>query len=607
MKQKYWVFALCCGILLLGIFVISSGCGTSTNSSAVSQSAGALQGDWAGVYTEEANGTQLNLKVSIVHKEGSKDFNGTVFINGDQYQVAGYLENNTIQMSFTNDLSTITSNGSHAAGRINGTFKRSTSGNAKMTGAAVTTSGTINIIKFIDIPASVQMGPWLLYSQDNSANQCNMTIRIGSKSSHNPTATVTATDALTGKTYGPSPMVKQGDHEYDSYDVYFVDILQGTISGLPSNKLFTYQIAIKDSKYGTTYVNASFRTPPSWADIQSGAVTSQIFFSYGDNRRNVLETADSLPVVEENIVNSAYSNLLATDPNTQTFIAHNGDGSTLGQNIEIAAGCVVGWKNEWLKSSNDTSDSKGHNLRYHTWLRASLPTFMSAGNHEGKASIAETGFKRGSFGLYGKLMAGIYNGSDSNVTLMDGSDAYDSFTYMTDYGGIRLIVLNTYNCYTSADAGTILAKIKTWINSAYPGGPIILLMHPSLYGSSTAEIGAYWSNVTKLRADLQPLINNKNNVIVISGHVHETARTVQQGVHYYVLGTGGAPDMSGSSDDLESMLNFSSGIKNPLANQFLDYAYGKFSVDYKTRKITADIIDAHTGSDQVVDTITWGY
>ena len=338
-------------------------------------------------------------------------------------------------------------------------------------------------------------------------------------------------------------------------------------------------------------------------------VSNQVFFSFGDNRRLYDSDTDNLPQVEESLIKSSG---LATDPNVQTFLAHNGDATEMGQHIDVMNLITgyrhYGWAHEWLRSANGF-DSKftTNDLRYHTWMRASVPTYMSAGNHEGKDSFGQTSYKRGSFEEYGSLMAGIYRSSDDNVTLKDGTTSYDSYTYMADYGGIRVIVLNTYNCYSVTDAATIKAKIQTWIAGAYSGGPIILLLHPAPYGSDSSEIGDYWDNMTKLNADIQPLINGRKNVIVISGHTHRTARTLQNNVNYYVLGTGGAKDMENTFASW--MLPFSSGLPTPLA----DFAYGKFSVDYKARTITAEIIGAHTGTGGaiadggIVDTQTWSY
>jgi hypothetical protein len=605
MKKLFSAFTNCCRILLVGVFVISVGCGTGDTSLPISSEVGTLHGEWGGVYSEPNSTTKLDFTGNIVHKQGSKDFIGSMSINEEQFDVVGSVENNIVQMTFSNPTSSITYNGKHIAGRISGMFTRSTSDTAKTASATVVTSGDFSLIKFLNVPSAISMGPWLLYTQDNDNNTSNMTIRIGLDQSSS--ATVKVTDTTNEKTYGPFPMdVRDTLRDTIGYSSLGPqDIRQYTFSGLPTNRLFSYTIAVTANKTkAVSTVDASFRTAPSWADIQSGAVPNQVFFSYGDNRRLVTSATDHLPKVEENFIKTSG----VTDSTAQSFLAHNGDASTLGKHLNtLYVARYYGWAHEWLRSANGfDSTYKENDLRYHTWLRASVPTFMSAGNHEYKANILEKSYNRSALHFYGTLMAGVYKDPADNVTLKDGTTSYDSYTYMADYGGIRIIVLNVYNCYSATDAASILSKIQTWIAGAYPGGPVILLLHPSPYGSATSD-GDYWNDVAKLNADIQPLINNKKNVIVISGHTHRTARNLVNDVNYYVLGTGGADDMSSTYEAW--MLPFSSGLKTP----FADFAYGKFTVDYKDRKITAEIIGANSDtkalipSGGIVDTNTWYY
>ena len=623
--KLFWILKRCCCILLLGVLFLSAGCSDGDNSLPVSSEVGILHGPWGGVHSEASSSGNPNIKVDIVHAKGSKDFSGSISIDEELFHVVGSLENNIIQMTLTSPTSSIKYNGTYSAGRINGTFTRSNAGPSTARARAMTPNGSFGLIKFLTVPQVVSMGPWLLYTQDNTTNKSNMTVRIGLDPS--ATATVKVTDATDPtKIYGPYSMVKTTT--LGSKQIGDQDIRQYTFSGLPSNRLYSYTVTVS-MKGLSADIDASFRTAPSWADIQSGAVSNQVFFSFGDNRREHGTDTDHLPQVEENIIKSSG---LSTDPNVQTFLAHNGDASELGQHIDVMDASTghrhYGWAHEWLRSANGF-DSKytSNDLSYHTWMRASVPTYMSAGNHEAKDHIGQADYKRGYFEWYGALMAGIYRSSDDNVTLKDGTTSYDSYTYMADYGGIRLIVLNTYNCYNEADQQAIQDKIKTWIAGAYPGGPIILLLHPAPYGSTDSEIGAYWDNTTKIKDALLGLFkSNEKRLIVISGHTHRTARayenyiladkTSTDYINYYVLGTGGANDMS--TTPASWMVPFSikdpDGIKNPyVAAPLGDFAYGKFTVDYKARTITAEIIGAHLGTSgvvpdgTVVDTQTWSY
>lgn len=632
MKNLFSTVTNCCRILLLGIFVIFAGCSDGDTSLPVYSEVGALHGAWGGVHLEDSLSADTSIKVDLVHAKDSKNFSGSILIQEELFHVVGSLENNIIQMTLTSPSSTIKYDGTYSAGRINGTFSRSSLIPASATSKEVNSvtmpaNGSFGLIKFLNVPSVISMGPWLLYTQDNTTNTSNMTVRIGLDPS--ATATVKVTDATDPtKTHGPFPMAKTAT--LGSAQIGDQDIRQYTFSGLPSNRLFSYSVTVIKNGVSAD-VDASFRTAPSWGDINSGAVPNQVFFSFGDNRRLFNSDTDHLPKVEENIIRSSG---LSTDPNVQTFLAHNGDATEMGQHIDVMNSITLyrhyGWAHEWLRSANGF-DSKytSNDLRYHTWMRASVPTFMSAGNHEGKDSFGQTNYKRGSFEWYGTLMAGIYNNStDDHVELKDGTTSYDSYTYMADYGGIRLIVLNTYNCYSATDQQAIQNKIKTWIAGAYSNGPIILLLHPAPYGSTDSEIGNYWDNMTKIKDALLGLFKgNENRLIVISGHTHRTARayekyllpdgkTYTDYINYYVLGTGGADDMSDTPSSW--MIPFSikdpAGVKNPyVAAPLADYGYGRFTVDYNARTITAEIIGAHSGTSgvvpngTVVDTHTWSY
>jgi len=415
-----------------------------------------------------------------------------------------------------------------------------------------------------------------------------------------------------------------------------VNMYEYIFKDLPSNSLFSYVIEVTDSKKATYSVNATFRTPPSRADIESGKVTSQVFFGMGDNRREFTSASDNLPMVEQNMM--LYGGIISTTDNGKTYysnadaqscVIHCGDSVSFGRNIDaFILFRYYGWKHEWLKSSNDTekTDKYGHNFRYHTWMRASMPTFMSPGNHDGiKYGVDLIGGKisKTDLGLYGALMTNTNIPAEEHVILPDGAD---SFTYMVDYGGFRVISLNTYYSFSAADAAAIKLKLSNWVAEAYPGGPVILVLHPSPYGSANQDEkinGNYdFSNMAALQAYLNTTFKGKKNLIIISGHVHETARTVQNDINYYVLGSGGAQDMNpgGAKDgayDIASFVKLSnytgpstykSDTDPQFKNVYLNFAFGKFTVDYKARKVTAVIIGANDGDKgKIIDEHTWDY
>jgi hypothetical protein len=609
MNKMKWILGLCFFGLIAGSILTFGGCGGHDSPVAI-QNKGALHGDWGGVHSEAISRTKAKHMLSINHEQGLKDFNGSMTLDGEQFNIVGSMENNVIHFVSENAKSIISYDGQYIAGRMNGTFTRKNSSlekNPSSSGfdATAPTSGSFGLIQFLSIPDTIDIGPWLLYSQDNVNNLSNMTVRVG-LNNKKLSADVMATDTTNGKQYGPFAMNLTANYTYGTTVVAqnYVGIFQHTFSGLPSNRSFSYALNIKDDKGKTSSATASFRTPPSWEDIKNGVVANQVFYSFGDNRREFGKEANNLPYVEENLVSNSD---LTTDASAQSFLSHNGDATTLGQHFDqVTANTLwrhLGWKAEWLNSSNESKDDKGFDRRYHTWLRASVPTFMSVGNHEGKDMI-EQGvvgvYLPKSFDIFGNLMAGIYNSNDDAIQIDFQGKYFDTYTYVVDHGGIRNIVLNTLNCYSRRDAEAVKSKIKTWIDGAYPGGLIILTLHPTLFVDST-EVGqpGCWHTTAQLKADLQPLIDNRKNVIVIQGHVHETARTVDKDVNYYVFGTGGAPDMTADKDK-SWMVNFSSGKSKP----YINFAYGQFSVDFSARKVTAYIYGMRG---EIIDEHSWNY
>ena len=448
------------------------------------------------------------------------------------------------------------------------------------------------------------MGPWLLYSQSTQDDGDVMTIRIAVASSATAEVKVEVTDTVDNTKYNADMQIK--------HSTQGVDIFQSYFTNLPSNRLFSYKITIQEYTYDDGHqiklnpysVSASFRTPPSPADIQSGTVTSQVFYGMGDNRRLYDDDSDYLPFVEQALC--TYSSL-TTEPMSQTCIVHNGDCSTLGQNIDACDPMTLlykyGWQNEWLKSSNDhgSQDKYNNDWRYHTWLRASLPTYMSPGNHDAKNYISDKAIDPGELDLFHYLMGEYPCGTWYFELTKSNGDKYDSISYANDYGGMRIITLNAYYCYSSDDASKVATNLSNWVKGANQGGPIVIIIHPALYGAhhSGATTG-YWQETSQIISDLQPIINNRKNVIVIGGHQHKTCRTVVNQVNYYLIGTSGAADMKTDGDD-DSMMVPLSGYGSPI---YLDFAWGQFNVDYNARQITCELY--HTDG-RVIDTNTWSY
>jgi hypothetical protein len=612
-------------MLILGAIsalLLMAGCSGSDDRAvfvSTQSKAGVLNGSWGGLHIE--GGTRLKVDGTIKHKAGQEHFSGSFTVDGTPYSLTGTIHNNVINATLSNSTSTITWNGAYAGRRFTGSFTRSSSGDG-----GSSASGTVGLIQFLDIQGVIEMGPWLQYMRDDlnggTGNKINIRIALTSKiedwytfvpitTEYKPSATVTVTDTVSNTTYGPYPMDMYHQHKYQT-QVHvgyvandWVDLFQYSLSNLPSNRLFNYTITIKDSQHKDPYsVSASFRTPPSLDDIQNGSVTSQTFYAFGDNRKKWGDTSNPsnyLPFVEEALFKVSP---LATDPSSQTCIIHNGDASTLGQQIYYCSVSTneqfYGWREEWLKSSNNSDDPNG-DWRYHTWLRASLPTYMSAGNHDAKDQIGDKDINIGALDHFGYLMAEFYSKNGQlNLTDKD-SNSYDTFTYATDYGGVRVIVLNVYYCFSKDDSSKIVNALKGWLDGAGTDRPIVLVIHAPWFDwdVSGADTG-YWHDLSQLRSDLQSLLDHRKNLMVMGGHVHETARAKLNDVNYYILGGGGAPDFSPGNGAYLTAQTLT-GVNT---TRYLDFAWAQVRVDYKARNISCTIY--HTDG-SIVDNNSWTY
>lgn len=594
---------VCIFLLLAGITVtvlLMAGCGGGSGSgSQVApsyQSTGGqappveaeLKGEWGGVYVK--GNERIMLDGAIEHTAGSNTFSGSFTVDGELYDLTGTISGSVIKATLSNSSATIAWTGTCLAGRLTGSALRSSAGSGERA-----ESGSMGLIKFLTIQHNITMGPWLLYSQGDSYKSV-IIVRVGLKQDHSPKASVTVTDTVTQHPQ-TIDMSKTHDVEDD------IGIYEACFPYLVSNRLYSYKLTVTDTDHGSYSVDASFRTPATPEDIQSGSVTSQVFYAMGDNRRLFESATDFLPFVEQGLC--TYSPLV-TDVMSQTCIVHNGDATCLGKHIYVEDVATeeydYGWRVEWLKASNDhgSDDKYNHDWRYHTWLRACLPTYMSPGNHDAKKLISDKDINFGDLNLYHYLL-GEYKYEYKKIDLKDNDgNNQNSLTYCVDYGGLRMITMNPYYCYSETQASTIVSSMKEWIDGAN-GRPIILVIHPALYGNnSTGADTGYWKNTEELAEDLLDLYAHRKDIVLIGGHKHTTCRFEPFGTNCYLLGTGGAADMTTTNTDTDIMETLS-GVKQ---QQYADFAWGQFNIDYRARQIACTIYSAYGF---VVDYHAWNY
>ncbi len=469
----------------------------------------------------------------------------------------------------------------------------------------------------VTLPDSVKMGPWLVSYGDPQA----MLIRVAlyKDCSHDAMTdgSVSVYD-LAGKEVTGSPFklapfktaeqmengkfVRFGQYpphwDNSSNDIatpWWVHLLEAQITDLSPATTYTYVIRHSVlSSPGT--ITASFKTAPP-----AGSTNNVVFYAYGDNRtwHNKTYGESQFPKVEETMVD---------DMADRSFVIHVGDASNLGWWLNYMPDELqLGWQAEYLRSSNDKEWQK------HVWLRANYPTFMSVGNHELKRKTGVTQFYPEDHAMYDFIMGNFSRYKKENTLFFTyGSEnpfssdltyegTFDSQTYMTDWGDLRIINLNTYFCFTDSDLTNLKSKLKLWVTGRKAAGkPTILVLHsPIFWNENVVQTGDKLDSQTTIRDQIIPIIQDDVN-LVLSGHTHITTRTKEiyyekdktitigagKGPVYYIIGTGGAQDMTKPKP---TATQYSDVLTKTGEKSLSDYAWAKFTVDYAAGKIIGDI------------------
>ena len=591
-------------LVTASVFLMCIGCGDDGEKNY------SLNGGWNGRHTNSIGLTTSPLKVNIVHKD-QNSFSGSAVINETEYTISGEVVNNTINATLSGPMETITWTGKvYHYNEIHGTYMVMDSGGTQPTetGDFFMAKDGSSIYSKIDVPDNVKMGPWLVYY--GAPTTMLVRVVLYKKCTHDEikqgTVSVTGPDGKTTdfplipSTWYPPEVVKNDiilnpgwDHSMfaSGDDPGHRHYLQAHLTGLTPDTEYTYKITHTDA-LGNDTVTAHFRTAPP-VDSRERLV----FYAYGDNRAEYSLHSSALWNMEDTIAN---------DTRERSFILHGGDAVTMGQYLEYVFFHQYGWLSEWLHQKPDESKWDRH-----SWLRANIPTFMTVGNHELKSYISQGTYYPTDSYMYEFLMGRFYSYAPDrgiefsynnfNIGGYSFSGTHDTNTYYVDWGDVRVISLNTYFCYNQDNLNTLKAKLQQWVQGRKAQGKVtILVLHsPIYYGVNLYEVGYtnILDSVEKIRLEFEPIITDDVQ-LVITGHKHITTRTgpIRYEVNtepggapvYYILGTGGAQDVTDKPTDQElvysdtftvSQKKFTAGI-----------AFGRFTVDWDEMIIYADIL-----------------
>lgn len=462
---------------------------------------------------------------------------------------------------------------------------------------------------------NLYMGPWLVYTGDPSM----MVLRLvwtDSTCSHKQIdyLTVTLCDEnisaesiqmvpAAAEDYpdaGPDPKYAEvWDNEDQNGNGAIQHLLTAEFDNLQPDTEYDYCI----QKDEALIFQGRFRTAPAIGD--QSQEEEIIFFAYSDTQR----VASVFNASKENNDSRATEIAIANAMEKRSFIIHGGDANGIGQCLDrkVVTGSVTyGWHQEYLHPDNDSSDSE---WAPQGWLRASVPSLITVGNHDLKKDFFDTHYppvctKWFDF-LYGcsmpdgqRQMMDLTGRTIKDVTYPDLPywRNWDSHCNYVDWGPVRVIRLNTYACYDTSDAKALKGKIIDWAAGRREQKLFtVLVLHPPVYHTGDVNESDFGNGMFNTQEDkleyLVPEDVRSNFQLVVSGHIHVNARLLREEngweCIYYVLGSGGCTDTGGSQDQL---------ICDKVTE---DECYGKFTARYGedgSPKLLAQIVRTEDGS-----------
>ena len=200
--------------------------------------------------------------------------------------------------------------------------------------------------------------------------------------------------------------------------------------------------------------------------------------AFGDTRTNPASF---------NTVAARMSTSYTADPAFQSVLLHSGDW--------IATDAEADWTSQWFTRSQSGIMK----------LLSEMPVIGARGNHEGSGAV------------YKKYYPITY-----------AAGFYRSF----DYGPVHVVVVDNYTSFTQGSAqhtwltNDLASTTKPWK---------IVTFHEPGWGAGDH------SNNTTVQTVLQPLFKTYGVDLVVTGHNHNYAHAIVDGIHHLTLGGGGAP------------------------------------------------------------------
>jgi hypothetical protein len=287
--------------------------------------------------------------------------------------------------------------------------------------------------------------------------------------------------------WGPTPDCAQGQSEVaetgsgaGEHQFFY------SIADLTPDALLYYKVVID----GAESYTGSFRTAPP------DDATTLTFYGYGDTR----DGPDHMDAVLSHLLDD-----VGQDPaKRQTFCLHDGDFVHRGLT-------EVYWDSQYFDPEYPATIE----------FLSTMPVIASLGNHEcykqGDADVPKAD--------YGKLFKKYFPYPMYST---------DDFYYSFDYGPLHVATVDPYKADITPGSAQLAWLDDDLARSMKPWK--IVMVHPPFYSGNGPD-----NIVTKLRENIEPILQHHHIKLVVQGHQHYYSRSEKDGITYLVLGGGGGP------------------------------------------------------------------
>jgi hypothetical protein len=273
------------------------------------------------------------------------------------------------------------------------------------------------------------------------------------------------------------------------------------LDGLSPGSAVCYRVTITDS----ADPGASITIPDKWFDTASPSGAGFSFGVVGDNRPASDTTLQ--PAAFTSIINQMIGENIDLSLNVGDIIYGTGTDS-LAQNIAKYDGLFAAT----------------------TPLTYSVPMYVAPGNHE------RLNYANSRAGYEQEFTFPVNNGGDMAT--------YGEHYYSFDNGDTHFIALSTE---IPGQEGLITGNQKAWLAGDLAANTrpwVVVFMHRPLF--SGAHGGDPWTNTGNTagqtnKAEIHALFKLYGVDVVFAGHEHFYLHHLEDGIHYFITGGGGAP------------------------------------------------------------------